>query len=1083
MTPESANDESRWERIGPWRLERTLGRGGAGTVFAGRGPDGRQVAVKVPDEGGVRAAWLLHEARFAARLRHPHIVQLEGRGRLADGRPYLVYELVEGRALDVCADTLAARDVVRIGDELLAALSYAHDAGVLHLDLSPANVLLDREGRTKLTDFGLAMSDDRRSRDASRRALVAGTPGYLSPEQALGAGGVGPRADIYGAGALLYRLIAGYPPHGGGDSTEVIQRTLHGEPLPLSPRPGILLGDAACALVERMIARDPEARPASAAAARRAWLEATDALTVLRDGPPSTATPAMPLRRSATLMATEFGEALAATDTLRSTRRTRRRTAPATAATARSAIARVGRDAELAALRAQDPEAGPTWLVGPRGVGLSRLLDWHAEQLAHDDVVVARTTARRGLAAPPLEVLAALALDLTEGFGLPAWAAAERLVGTIDRLDTRGLQAAKVALAGALLGAGHPVTHATRMECFRVMEALRPPGRPLALLVDDADHLDGASDDVLRRLAATGVRVVLAGQHGRQGDPRIRVAAPTTAEALEIAERAGAANPERAVRVLGTAPAPLVTWACHDAIDPRAAGIEALGEEARAILGAARIFGGRHVPGRALADVAATASAPDAIPSLANLIVPVRHASARLEPWVALGDPALERIAITGQTEGTLERAVRWLARECRDQSHGVQAWMAELALSAGQRERAAYGTAEAGRRAAACDAPEAHELLARALELSAEVPEAIDRAAVLADLATLEQHSAPTTALERAGAAFLAADPDRHVLRARMKRLEAQVRIDQRRSTDALALLDEAIALLGATPDPEELAELLSSKGWVLGYLMGDNDAGIALGMEALAIAGQVDTPAFQARLCGKLGANQLRAGDWDGQLATNLRDLGLSGQAQDVFGTMRAHINLGVCFTNRGLLALARAHTAEAARLADAHGALRAGQIAWNNLAMIAADDRRWADARAAADESRERSAGGSMDVAETWDVLLRCHLAAGEKDAAREALEQLEAAATGAERALATRARARLQSPREARVALAQLLAEGVGDPYERAKTELALAAAERRAGDLDAARGLEARADEVLEELGADPTLERGRNVSW
>lgn len=354
-----------------------------------------------------------------------------------------------------------------------------------------------------------------------------------------------------------------------------------------------------------------------------------------------------------------------------------------------------------------------------------------------------------------------------------------------------------------------------------------------------------------------------------------------------------------------------------------------------------------------------------------------------------------------------------------------------------------------------------------------------MDRPAVEAALAELEIRADPAAGFERAGRVVDEALPERKVLRARMRRLQAQVKIDERDSKSALMLLDLGLALLDDPADPEEQAELLSSKGWVLGYLMGDNDSGIALGQRAIAIAAEVDTPAFQARLCGKLGANQLRAGDWDGQLATNLRDLGLSGIAQDVFGVMRAHINLGVCYTNRGLLGLARAHTAEAARLADDHGTLRAAQIAHSNLAMIAADDGRWADARSSVEASRARCSSEAMEIAETWEVMLRCRLADGDEAGAQAALDRLDQLATGAERALAVRAATRSMAPEEAMDALDAVLSQGIGDPYDRAKTELALARAHRAAGDDVGAAALEHRADQVFTTLGANPTLERQR----
>ncbi len=1065
------------DHIGPWRIEQVLGRGGAGTVFAGRGPDGARVAIKVPDEGGVRAQWLLHEARFAARLRHPNIVSLEGRGSLPDGRPYLVYELVEGRALDQCADSLAARDVVRVGAELLSALTYAHDVGVLHLDLSPANVLLDEEGRAMLTDFGLAMSDDRRSRDATRRALVAGTPGYLSPEQAIGSGGVGPRADIYGAGALLYRLIAGFPPHFGSDSTEVIRRTLHGEPLPLTPRPGLLLSDDACNLVMAMLARDPEARPVSAARARRRWLEATDGLLMLRDGPPSSPTPAVPLRRPASFMLTEVGIAGdAPTADVRATRTSRRRPRNAGDRVVAPVPPLVGRRDALDAMAEHRAESGLLWVVGDAGVGVSRLLDEHVHHLHRDDALVARATGRRGIAGLPCEVLAALLLDLMDGFGLPTWAGAERLVAGIEALTTTPLEAATIALSGALLGTGRPTTAATLMECFRAALLLRPQGRALAMVVDDADRIDGASEEVLRRLAAEGVQVVLGGREGRPGDTVLRVQPLEAREARELAASIGAPDPDATVDALGGLPAAIVACARFDG-DPRRRMLDTLSSEGRALLEAAALFGGGHVPLRALPDIAAAASKASDLPELDALLVPIPRAAARLEPWARVTDPGLLS-ELTPDAE-TRDRAIRWLARECRDQSFGVQALTARLAADAGQIAKAAFAAAEAGRRAAGCDAPEAQELLALALELSTGVPEAVDRPALEAALAELEVRTDPSAAFERAGRVVSEALPERRVLRARMRRLQAQVRIDERDSESALLLLNLGLALLDDPGDPEEMAELLSSKGWVLGYLQGDNEAGIALGRRAIAIASKVDTPAFQARLCGKLGANQLRAGDWDGQLATNLRDLGLSGIAQDVFGVMRAHINLGVCYTNRGLLGLARAHTAEAARLGDDFGTLRAAQIAWNNLALIAADDGRWEDAREAAEESRSRCSSEAMEIAETWEVLLRCELAAGNEAAARAALARLEALATGAERALAVRAATRFMEPADAIDTLDGVLSEGIGDPYDRAKTELALAAAYRAAGDDVGAASLERRADQVFTTLGANPALERRR----
>ena len=110
--------------------------------------------------------------------------------------------------------------------------------------------------------------------------------------------------------------------------------------------------------------------------------------------------------------------------------------------------------------------------------------------------------------------------------------------------------------------------------------------------------------------------------------------------------------------------------------------------------------------------------------------------------------------------------------------------------------------------------------------------------------------------------------------------------------------------------------------------------------GRRALEIAAEISAPAFRASLCGRLGANYLRAGNWDGQLDANREDLHLSRRARDAYGQVRAHINLGVCYTNRGDLDRARMHTEAALSLADRCGAQGAAQIAHNNLAMISVD-----------------------------------------------------------------------------------------------------------------------------------------------
>jgi serine/threonine protein kinase len=211
-------------------LEREIGRGGMGRVFAGRDVRlGREVAVKVLLEPApALAARFEREARLSARLQHPGIVPVYDSGFWPTGEPYLVMRLVLGRPLARAmaeAETLADRlallpHVVAVSD----AVAYAHDQGIIHRDLKPSNVLLGAFGETVVLDWGLAK--DLRADDADAAAAggaatpepgataggaVLGTPAYMAPEQAAGER-VDARADVYALGAMLYHLLAGAPP-------------------------------------------------------------------------------------------------------------------------------------------------------------------------------------------------------------------------------------------------------------------------------------------------------------------------------------------------------------------------------------------------------------------------------------------------------------------------------------------------------------------------------------------------------------------------------------------------------------------------------------------------------------------------------------------------------------------------------------------------------------------------------------------------------------------------------------------------------------------------------------------------------
>ncbi|MBX3469420.1 MAG: serine/threonine protein kinase, partial [Planctomycetes bacterium] len=252
-------------KVDHYELLGELGRGGMGVVYRARDPLlGRDVALKVlqPQCADAEAvARLQREAQAAGNLRHPGIVPVHA-GGVDRGRPFLVMELVEGQSLREVLrrdGALGQERAARLVIEVARAVQHAHDHGVLHRDVKPENVLLGRDGRPRLTDFGLAalQGDGRR---LTRDGEVVGTPSYMAPEQALGdRQQVGPWSDVYGLGATLYELLAGQPPLAGTSALAVLEASVQGR----IPRPRQVRRDLDPALedvVMRALARDPAAR-------------------------------------------------------------------------------------------------------------------------------------------------------------------------------------------------------------------------------------------------------------------------------------------------------------------------------------------------------------------------------------------------------------------------------------------------------------------------------------------------------------------------------------------------------------------------------------------------------------------------------------------------------------------------------------------------------------------------------------------------------------------------------------------------------------------------------------------------------
>jgi WD40 repeat protein len=230
-------------KIAGYRVESALGRGGMGVVYkATHLKLGRPVAIKMLLSGiyagREERTRFMREAKAIAALRHPHIVQVYDVGEL-DGCPYFTMEFVEGGNLlqKQAGMPQPAKEAARFVAALAGAMQVAHQNGVVHRDLKPSNVLLTGDGTPKITDFGLArrMNGDAEDDDnlVTQSGARVGTPSYMAPEQALGrVNAIGPPADVYALGAILYELLTGRPPFHGNSSIETISEALLHDPVP-----------------------------------------------------------------------------------------------------------------------------------------------------------------------------------------------------------------------------------------------------------------------------------------------------------------------------------------------------------------------------------------------------------------------------------------------------------------------------------------------------------------------------------------------------------------------------------------------------------------------------------------------------------------------------------------------------------------------------------------------------------------------------------------------------------------------------------------------------------------------------------
>ena len=241
---------------GRYQVLGLLGKGAAGAVLRARDLElERHVALKLLGDAGPVAdpERFLEEARALGELEHPGIVRVLAAG-VARGQPYMVLELIESGSLGARLDAggpLPVPDATRLAGELLDALAFAHDRGILHRDVKPANVLLSQDGRALLADFGLA----KRSGSAVRTetGLLFGTPEYMAPELLRGEP-ASPASDLYAWGCTLHEMVLGRPPHVGALS-DVLSASLAGWSAPASVPASL------APVLRAALSKDPAARP------------------------------------------------------------------------------------------------------------------------------------------------------------------------------------------------------------------------------------------------------------------------------------------------------------------------------------------------------------------------------------------------------------------------------------------------------------------------------------------------------------------------------------------------------------------------------------------------------------------------------------------------------------------------------------------------------------------------------------------------------------------------------------------------------------------------------------------------------
>jgi hypothetical protein len=508
-------------RLGPYVLERALGRGGMATVFVGRHTaTGATHAVKVLALGAGRAALRRErfdrEARTLARLDHPGVIRIHGHDVEPDGTAWLSLAFVEGEDLAgaLARGPLPWRRAAEVARDVAAALAHAHAADVVHRDVKPGNVLLEAgTGRVVLTDFGVARDDGEGRLTISQELL--GTPTYMAPEQVTGdRARVGPASDVFALGVVLHECLVGRPPFEAESLPALTGAILSLDPPPPSSlRAGLprALDDVVRAALAKDAARRPPAGALAAALDR-----------ILRDLPSGLSPGARPARGRGALAALAAALVLVAgagaglrAASARARVDTRARAAAADAAQARAAHAQAARVAWLAGAAPPDAAAlgsARAALDAAPGAG-AEAAAVVAEERAALAVALARAEVEAALAAGRPEAaraalgaaagapLLAARVALAAGDPTPARALADRpspdsddlILAARGALAAGDLDAAEAALGAARVRADGPATAGLRRTRSALLRA-----RVLAA----AARLDGkATGELLRRLA------------------------------------------------------------------------------------------------------------------------------------------------------------------------------------------------------------------------------------------------------------------------------------------------------------------------------------------------------------------------------------------------------------------------------------------------------------------------------------------------------------------------------------------------------------------------------------------------------